>query len=660
MARAAAALTVASWVVGASWGQESSPDLTTMGLEELMEMEVTSVSKKPEKLMDTPAAVRVITAEEIRRSGATSITELLRFAAGVQVARTDSSGWAIGVRGFTSSLSRSLLVLIDGRSVYSPLFAGVYWDTQDVVIEDIDRIEVIRGPGATVWGSNAVNGVINVITKSAKRTQGSAIAFGAGNQEQLAGGVRSGWETSQGTAMRAYAKYFDRDAEFHHDGDEFDQWDMTRAGFRADGALGERDRFTVQGNVYDGRVGDRATLATYTAPYSEVIRQDSEVWGGNLLGRWTRPTSEASDITVDLYYDRTYRNQPGFSEDRDTVDLEFRHGARLGFRHELLWGAGYRVTDGDAKGEPAIQFVPENRRDDVVSAFVQDEIQVLPSKLVFTIGSKFEHNDYSGFNYQPSIRVLFSPVPGHAVWSAVSRALRVPSRVETDLLLTALVEPSTPTFVRLIGTDQFKPERLTAYELGYRVQPTKALFLDVALFYNEYDRLLSVEMGTPFTETSPPPSHTVVPFTLDNRMEAHVWGAELAYEWRPFSKWLISGSYSWLEMNLFHEEGSNDVSTETSTEGSSPRHMASIRSLIDLPHGLGLSVGFRHVGSLPSQQVRSYTEMDITVSRHLTQNLDLTVSGRNLLSSHHAEFAGGQPDSVEISRSIHGRLAFRW
>ena len=640
--------------------QNPPPDLTTIGIEAVMNLEVTSVSKRPEKVMDTTAAVHVITAEEIRRSGATSLAELLRLVPGVQVARINSSTWAVGVRGFTSSLSRSLLVLIDGRSVYSPLFAGVFWDVQDTLLEDIERIEVIRGPGATLWGANAVNGVINVITKSASRTQGTFVSVGGGSEERVLAGARFGSETSRGVAFRTYAKFFDRDAGFHQDTPDFDGWHVTRAGFRAGGGRGEKDHLTLQGDVYDGRAGQRTTLSTYAAPFTRALEEDADLSGANLLGQWKHKVDENSDATLQFYYDRTHRRQPNFQEDRDTFDLEFRHHLRVASRHELLWGAGYRLTSGDTDGVPTVQFLPRDRTDDVFNAFVQDEIRLSPSTWTLTVGSKFEHNDYSGFNYQPNVRLLFSPEAKYVLWSAVSRALRVPSRVEHDLELTALVDPTTPTFIRVSGTKEFEPERLMAYELGYRAQPAERLFLDVAAFHNDYARLLSLEPGTPFTEASPPPSHTIIPFFLRNKIAARVYGAEIASEWRPITRWRLVGSYSHLHMNLVKAADSLDASTEASAEGSSPRHLAGIRSFLDLPQGFGLDLMLRYVSGLPGQRVDAYTEMDVQVSRHLTPGLELSLVGQNLLSPHHAEFAGGSSNTVEIQRGIYGRLVGRW
>ena len=656
----AALLLAAAGAAGAAPGQDAPPDLTQIGIEAVMNLEVTSVSKKPEKLMDATAAVYVITADDIRRSAATSIPELLRTVPGLQVSRINSNEWAIGSRGFTNALSRSLLVLIDGRSVYSPLFAGTYWDTQDTLLEDIERIEVIRGPGATLWGDNAVNGVINIITKSARSTQGVYASAGAGDEERALAGVRTGWESRGGTSFRSYAKYFERDAEFHPSGDAFDGWHMGQAGFRADADPTDRDQVTMQGDAYDGRAGESTVLSTFSPPFVEPVEQTAVLYGGNLLGQWKHRVRDGSDTTLQVYYDHTHRAQPGFNEDRDTVDVEFRHRIRLGSRHDLLWGAGYRLTSGDTESVQTIQFSPEDRTDRLGNAFVQDDIEIVPARVSLTLGSKFEHNDYSGFNYQPNARLLYVPSPRHVLWSAVSRALRVPSRIEQDLADSIFVSNPPPTFFRLQGSNEFDPERLTAYEAGYRVRPVDPLFVDLALFYNDYTNQLSLEPGAPFAEATPPPAHLVVPFFTMNKIGGQSHGAEVVLDWRPLRSWRLVGSYSFLSLSLERSSTSLDPSTVASTEGSSPRHMASLRSSVDLPRSLAVDATFRHASSLPAQQVDAYTEMDLMVRKGLTRHLELAVAGQNLLSPRHAEFAGGTAGAVEIQRSLYGSIAGRW
>ena len=624
-----------------------------------MNMEVTSVSKKPERLMDAPAAVQVITSEDIRRSGATTLPDLLRLVPGVQVARVNSNTWAVGVRGFTSTLSRSLLVLIDGRSVYSPLFAGVYWDVLDTPLNDIERIEVIRGPGATLWGSNAVNGVINIITRSAEATQGTYASLRGGNEDQGIATGRFGGKTPGGMAFRVYGKYSDRDAEFHQGTNDYDGWNLGLAGFRADADPRDKDHLTFQGDFYTGKVGQRVVNSTYTSPYFDIVEDDGDLSGGHVLGLWKHRVHEDSDTTLQAYIDRTHRALPNFTDDRNTFDVELRHRRSFASRHELLWGAGYRLIAGDTEAVETIAFIPARRTDDVFSAFVQDEIRIVPSKWTLTLGSKFEHNDYSGFNAQPNVRLLFVPASRHVLWSAVSRALRVPSRLESDLSLTALLSPATPTFVRISGTKDFQPERLTAYELGYRVQATDRLFVDLALFHNDYARLMSLEPGALFTETTPPPSHDVLPYFILNRMRGDVRGAEIASEWRPARSVRLSGSYSFLDINLQPADNSLDTTTEPSTEGGTPRHLANLRSWFDLPWQLGLDVTLRYAGKLESQQVDAYTEMDLVVSRALPLGFEVSLVGQNLLKGHHREF-GTATTAIEVERSLYGRLVRRW
>ncbi|HEV8700874.1 MAG TPA: TonB-dependent receptor [Candidatus Polarisedimenticolia bacterium] len=639
--------------------QDTPPDLTTLGIEAVMNMEVTSVSKKPERLMDAAAAVQVITSEDIRRSAATTLPDLLRLVPGVQVARVNSSTWAVGVRGFTSTLSRSLLVLIDGRSVYSPLFAGVYWDVLDVPLNDIERIEVIRGPGATLWGTNAVNGVINIITRSAQATQGTYASLRGGNEDRAVATGRFGGKTAGGLAFRAYGKFSDRDAEFHQGTNDYDGWNMGLAGFRADADPRDKDHVMLQGDFYSGNTGQRVVNSTYTAPYFDVVEEDGDLSGGHLLGQWKHEAHEDSDTTLQAYIDRTHRAQPNFRENRNTLDFDFRHRRNFASRHEFVWGAGYRLTMDDTESVPTIEFDPASRTDDVFSAFVQDEIRIVPSRWTLTLGSKFEHNDYSGFNSQPNVRLLFVPASRHVLWSAVSRALRVPSRLESDLSLTALLSPATPTFVRLTGTKDFQPERLTAYEIGYRVQPTDRLFVDLALFHNDYARLLSLEPGTLFTETTPPPSHDVIPYFLLNRMRGDARGAEVAAEWHPAASIRLTGSYSYLDINLQPATNSVDTTTEPSTEGGTPQHLANVRSWFDLPWQLGLDVTLRYAGRLESTSVDAYTEMDLVIRRDLPLGFEVSLAGQNLLSRHHREF-GGASTAIEVERSLYGRLVRRW
>ncbi len=441
-----------SWADAPQRKQKAKEPLKQLSLEQLGNIEVTTASKEPVKVVRTPAAIYVLTPEDIRRSGATSIPEALRLVPGVEVGHTDSDTWSLGVRGFGSALSRSVLVLIDGRTVYTPLFAGVYWQVQDTLLEDIERIEVIRGPGGTIWGANAVNAVINVITKSAKDTHGTLASTGGGNVDQGFAGFRYGAGKGKNFDYRVYGKTFTRGPEFHPDHRQFDDWRMGQIGFRTDWSIHDRDTFTLQGDLYNGDAGQKVGIAIYSPPSQTNVEQNAELAGGNLLGRWQRRLGGVSDIQVGAYYDRTNRKQASFAESRDTFDIDFLHHMPLPGRQDFLWGLGARLSSGNVSPVvPTILFLPNHRTDKLYSGFVQDEIKIAENQLSLTIGSKFLHNIYTGFEVQPSARLLWTPATRQTVWAAVTRAIRTPSRVEEDDQLTGLLLPNPPTFLRIIG-----------------------------------------------------------------------------------------------------------------------------------------------------------------------------------------------------------------
>ena len=641
------------WAQDAGQSQNLSPALKQLSLEDLMNIEVTSVSKKEQKWAETPAAIYVITEEEILRSGATSIPEALRLAPGVEVSRIDANKWSIGVRGFGSRLSRSVLVLIDGRSVYTPLFAGVYWEVQDTLLEDIDRIEVIRGSGGTLWGANAVNGVINIITKSADQTQGLLATAGGGSEEKAFGGLRYGGKIGQDFSYRAYAKGFRRDAQFTPHVSDFDDWEMGQGGFRTDWDLHERDSLTIQGDIYKGKSGQRTGVSSFSAPFSTIVEKDTDFSGMNLLGRWSRILSETSNLAFQFYYDRTLRREPSFQERRNTADFDFQHRFKVMGRQELTWGLGYRYTEGDTHSVPTIAISPRSRADNLFSAFVQDEIVLVEDSLRLTVGSKFEHNDYSGFEFQPSLKLLWTPAARQVLWASFSRAVRTPSRVEHDLALTAALNPAAPNFARVLGSKAFDAEKVLAYEVGYRIQPAERLFIDLAAFYNRYSELLSLEPGPPFLEA---PGNIIFPFLIGNKMEAKVFGLELVADWRWRDWWRLRASYGHLQMDVTPKRGSGDVFTERAAEGSSPRNQVSLISFIDLPANLQLDGAFRYVDHLQSQRVPRYFNMDLRLGWHASKNVELSLVGQNLLDNHHGEWSGG----TQVQRGIYTKVTWRW
>jgi len=653
-------------LVNESWGdspqkdQETEGRLTDVSLEELGRIEVTTASKEPVQASRTPAAIYVITQEDIRRSGAASIPEALRLAPGVEVARIDSNSWSLGVRGFGSALSRSVLVLIDGRSVYTPLFAGVYWQVQDTLLEDIERIEVIRGPGGTIWGANAVNAVINIITKNAKDTHGTLVSTGGGNIDQGFVNFRYGAGNGQSFNYRIYGKAFTRGPEFHPDRRQFDDWRMGQTGFRADWDLHNRDTLTLQGDLYNGDGGQRVGIASYSPPFMTTVEQNAELAGGNLLGRWKRVLSAGSDIQLETYYDRTNRNQANFAESRDTFDVDFIHHLTLLGRQNFLWGLGTRLSSGNVtEVVPTVVFTPNHFTDKLYSAFIQDEIPIVGNQLSLTIGSKFLHNNYSGFEVQPTARLLWTPTPRQTVWAAVTRAVRTPSRVEEDLQLTGLFISNPLTFFRITGDRKFSSEQLIGYEAGYRSLVKPKFYLDLAAFYNNYDQLLSVEPGVPFAETSPPPPHVVVPVLFRNGLLGDTTGFEIAPNWTPTHWWRLRGSYSYLHIDLSNKTGSLDSSTINSTQGSSPHHQVVVQSSLDLPKKLGFDQTFRYVSALPAQLVPAYATADVGISWRVTRSLNLSVVGQNLFQPHHAESRGDPGSLVGIQRSVYVKITWQ-
>jgi iron complex outermembrane receptor protein len=645
----------------AGLSQGSQESLTKLTLEELGNIEVTTASKEPVEVWRTPAAVYVITQEDIRRSGATSIPEVLRLVPGVEVARIDSDHWSVGIRGFGSALSRSLLVLIDGRSVYTPLFAGVYWQVQDTLLDDVERIEVIRGPGGTIWGANAVNGVINIITKRAQETRGTLLSLGGGNVDQGIFGFRYGGGNSRGFNYRIYGKAFTRGPEYHSNHRNFDDWHMGQAGFRADWDSNTYNTFTLQGDIYNGDAGESVTLQTLSPPYVTTVEQNAELAGGNLLGRWKHVLNGGSDIQVQAYYDRTNHFEPQFGETRDTFDVDLLHDLPLGERQEFFWGLGARLSPGHfVQIVPTIDFVPHHQTDEIYSGFVQDDILFFHRRLSLTVGSKFEHNNYTGFEVQPSGRLLWRPTQQQTLWAAVTRAVRTPSRVDEDLEYSGLLAPNPLTFFQFSADGKFFSEQLVGYEAGYRTLVTPKLYVDIATFHNDYVHLESVEPGALSFEASPPPPHLVVPFLIRNGLLGTTSGVEVAPNWKPTARWQLKGSYSYLHLDLKRRAGSLDHSTVNQAEGSSPQHEVVIQSLLNLPKKLEFDQTYRYVSALPAQMAGSYGTADAHLDWHPTRSVQFSLVGQNLLQPRHAEFAGDPGPLVLVKRSAYGQITFRW
>ncbi|HWA14354.1 MAG TPA: TonB-dependent receptor [Burkholderiales bacterium] len=620
---------------------EAGPSLADLSLEELGQVEVTSVSKRRERILDAPASIYVISHDEIRRSGATSLAQALRLAPNLQVAQVNASQYAITARGFNNSnnLGNKLLVLIDGRTVYSPIYSGVFWDQQDVLLEDVDRIEVISGPGGTLWGANAVNGVINVITRSAKQTQGGYATLGGGDAE-YGGAFRYGAQLGETGAIRLYAKASDLDNTERADGAALaDGWTMSQAGFRADWGHATRG-FTLQGDMYEGRGHDRDVGGPVRAN------------GANLLARWNEQFGSGADLQVQAYFDRSQREDPvGFQGDADTWDLEFQNGIPLG-RHKILWGGGYReARDRIAATLPpsVFSFDPQSRTLSWENVFAQDEFS-LTETLRLTLGIKLESNDYTGWEKLPSARLAWNPTDTQLFWGAASRAIRAPARLDRDFRWNLIgAFPAPFDNIPLIGGGpDFVSEVAEVYELGYRAQPSARLTWSVTAFYHDFDRLRSGQAPQVFQ---------LIPAYIQNMMEGEVSGVEAWAAFQVTDNWRLGGGIVELRKELRLKPGSTDPDGPPAL-GNDPEHQWMLRSSMNPAPRVEFDVVVRGASRLPQPLVPAYTTVDARLGWRASQALELFVAGYNLFDPSHPEF-GAAPGRSEIPRSVYAGLTWR-
>lgn len=652
-----AALLLANSSVSLSANAElSSTALKELSLEELMDIQVTSVSRKEESLASAAAAISVVKSEDIRRSGATSIPEALRFVPSLHVARRNSNSWALGSRGFSSINSEKLLVLSDTRSIYTPLYSGVFWDVQDYLLQDIDRIEVIGGPGAALWGSNAVNGVININTKRAQDTQGTYAEALIGNEEQEAG-LRYGGTTAGGLSYRVFGKHFERDSSSHPGATSQDDWRMSHVGFRSDWAASASDALTVQGDVYRGEIGQFSPSIVITGRPGPTGDLGTDASGGNVLARWRHTLRAGSELQLRAYYDRTTRDNESFRDELDTFDLDVQHHFSPTAHQDLTWGLAYRLTDNTNIGKGIFALDPRSSKDNLVSAFVQDQIG-LADAVRLTLGTKLEYNDFSGFEYQPSVRLAWQLSPRHVAWTAVSRAARVPTRLERDIAVD-LNDPASNPIARLLGNRDFESEELLAYEAGYRWQPAEKLTLDVTAFHHRYEGLASLEVGAQFIAAD---GRVVIPVVNRNLNDGRSTGASLLATMAPQKFWRVTASYSYIDINI--EPGGQDLNRGRFIEGATPRHQFGVRSLLDVGERWQIDVQLRHhspIESLPDivsgEGIDAYSELDVRAGWQATEQLAVSIVGQNLLHDEHIEF--GTPEARGgIERSVYGKIAW--
>ncbi len=640
---------------------EAQSDLFDKSLDELTKVKITSVSKVSEESFRSPASVFVITSEEIQRSGATSIPELLRQVPGVDVAEISANKWAISARGFTDQLSNKLLVLIDGRSVYTPHFSGVYWDVQDTILDDIERIEVIRGPGAALWGANAVNGVINIITKHTKDTQGTYISSGVGNNVQNITEGRYGGSIGDSISYRSYAKFLKvDDTEQANGASANDGWFMNRSGFRVDVQKSPSDSITVQGDIYEGNEnkGRIATYPTLTAPYSQSI-QDAEggdVGGGNITTTWNKNLDKDSDLQVKFYYDNARRDYIVQSVLVQTFDFDFQHSFKPNDINQIVWGGGSRYNMERSDGSVYFNYQNDHKYYNIQNIFLQDKISLLPDTLFLTLGSKFEVNTFTGFEYEPSAKLEWSVDDKQTIWSAVSRAVRMPSRSEEDIDLVVGSRKAVPSgYYVWHGNDDLESEEVVAYEIGYRIRPQNNLLFDITGFFNDYKNLRTAERGAIFPTTT-----TAMSFPLQNKGYGESYGIETSANYDVAKNWRLTAGYTFFTLDLHLDAGSTDTSLQT-MEGNSPKNRFTFASRYNIGKHFQFDNTLYYVDNLSTRRIPGYTRFDTRIAWLTSDNMEISLIGQNLFDESHPEFTGALFSSAtEVGRSVFGKVAWRY
>jgi iron complex outermembrane recepter protein len=657
-------LLTATLAVAADTNQTSKPsdDLGDLTLEQLVNVKVTSVAKEQTDLFTSPAAISVVTADDIRRLGIASLPEALRLVPGMDVAQINANQWAVSARGFNAEFGRDLLVLIDGRTVYTPSSAGVYWDAQDVVMEDLDRIEVIRGPGATLWGANAVDGVINVISKSAKETQGLLLSGSAGSVEQDSETVRYGGELASNLYYRVYAKRSDMSDLSDSNGKSAgDAWNSSLGGFRADWEPPSQNVLTLQGDYYYSEAAQPSEIVSLAPPAIALVNASEYNQGGNILGRWTHNVSDSAQMTLQTYYDHVEQNTGFGIEYLNTYDIDLQHRFSLGSWNDFVWGTGYRYQAVDDTPTFELTWLPPTQHIRLFNVFGQDDIKIVPDRLHLILGSKFEDNSLIQWEVEPNGRLLWTPTESQTLWAAVSRAARTPSLFELDTRLNAAAfqasPASPPALVSVFGNPNSTAEKLLAYETGYRVEPVRNLSFDLTGFYNVYQHLLVQVANPTVIETSPSPTHLLISSTYMNAGSGDTYGIELSSQWRVFENWRLTASYSWLGTRL----------TPVSDFAQSPQQQFQVRSYLDLPLHLELNgaiflVG-RSTGPLSEgfDEIPSYVRADLGLIWSPRQWLQVGLWGENLLQSEHIEFSAQETSALtEVPRSVLAKVTVRF
>ncbi len=646
--------------------QAAPKDLSQMSVEDLMNLQVTSTSKKEEPVQRAAAAIFVITQEDIRRSGATNIPDLLRMVPGLDVAQTSGTSWAVSSRGFNNEFANKLLVLIDGRDVYSPLFSGVFWENLDVVLDDIERIEVIRGPGAALWGTNAVNGVINIITKKARDTQGGLVSAGGGNLNEGFGLAQYGGKAGGDGYYRVFAQGFQDSAEQLPNGQSAqDPWEMAHAGFRADWIFSKQDSVSVQGDIHYGGADNLGEVITSLTPLISSIQQEHrELKEQDVMAKWSHTFSPRAGFSVQLYYDHSLQAASFLSGNVNEVGIEIEDHFGLGSRQDITWGAGLRNMDMDTKGTLVGSFTPDDSAENQWSTFVQDEITVVPSRLQLTGGLRLQENKYTGVGVQPDARLLWTPSPKNSVWFAASRAIHGVTLDDVGLRFLADAFPGPGGIteaVTIFGNPLSQDEAENSFQTGYRTQISPKLDLDLTGYFNVHSHVRGTATGTPFVQDDPGGAVIIIPLTFDNLVSGETHGVELAANWKPISFWRLGGGYTWLD-GSFRDNSPGAVGNPTAGILNSPHHEFSVRSYLDLPHNFQFDSAFYYVGSLNELGVQAYPRLDLRLGWKFRERQDLSLVGQNLLSPRHLEFneLNGPFNGSLVKRNVYGKWTFQF
>jgi iron complex outermembrane receptor protein len=605
-------------------------DLKRLTIEELMRIDVTTVGRRPEPIGTTAAAASVITSDDIRRAGVTTIADALEMADGVHLARFNSGTWSISARGFNQNTPNKMLVMVDGRTVYSPLFAGVFWNTLDYVLEDIDRIEVIRGPGATLWGANAVNGIINIITRHARDTQGALVSIASGDEDPLIVEARYGG-LAGAAAWRIYGKFAGRDDQrFTTGASAGDARRRGQGGFRIDGGQADATEWLVKGDAFHSRD-------------SLPDRPDGQFLDLNLQARWSRALADESKVSIQSYYRREYRHVPQqLTHFINVFDVDAQHAGTWARRHAIVWGGGVRVNADTTHASPVIRFDPPSRTYPISNVFAQDEIALVPDSLLATVGVKWEHNAFSGGELQPSLRARLLIPHGQVLWGAVSRAVRRPTRFEDDIVVSA----SGLALAR--GDDDVTAELLTASELGYRVRPAQAVSFEATVFHHDFSDLRSQDLSPT----------GALPLVVGNSLEGTSRGVEFGVNIQPATWWRSHVNYTWLDTEVRRQPGSRDVGGGIS-EANDPHHLFNLRTSLDLPRNIEADVLLRSIGELPNPRVPAYTEINLRVGWRASPRVSVWVAGQDLLHDRHVEFGAATPTQASFERSLRIGITLR-